>query len=64
MVSKNVNLVHDLLTDPAHSQTPVRVPMHRFQEFTRQFDRDLDKLVAQWIHQAAPQALRRVVRPR
>ena len=56
MVSKKVNLVHDLLIDPGHCQVPLRVSLHRFKRFSRQIDRDLVKLVARWAHTAAPGA--------
>jgi hypothetical protein len=42
--------VHDV------SDVPIQVPRGPYRRFARRIDRELEKLVARWIHAAAPNA--------
>lgn len=42
----------------AHWELPVQVSRNAFTAFGRKLEEDLDKLVARWIHAAAPNAWR------
>jgi hypothetical protein len=40
------------------ADVPVKVDARSYRQFTRWLDRELDRLVARWAHQAVPNAAR------
>ena len=44
--------VHD------HSDVPIKVAPGPYRRFTRRLDRQLQRLIARWVHMAAPNTLR------
>jgi hypothetical protein len=51
------DLARALLIARDYWDVPVRVRLRPYVHFIRQLDEDLEKLVAQWAHTAAPNAL-------
>lgn len=56
MKSDKLQLLRDLPMTPDHWDVPVRLYVNSYAEFCRRMDRALRQLVAQWAHQAAPNA--------
>ena len=56
MKSPKLDFARDVLIGEDHWDVPVRVSPEAYQEFIRQVDEGLAKLVARWIHAAAPAA--------
>lgn len=50
------DLARALLIARDHWDVPVRVRLRPYVEFSRWMDGELEKLVARWVHTAAPQA--------
>ena len=62
MKSQKSDLARAVLITRDHWDVPVRVRLRPYLCFSRRLDGELEKLVAQWVHTAAPNALGR--RPR
>ena len=58
MKSSKQNLAHAVWIDRNHWDVPVRVRLRPYVLFTSWLDDELQKLVDQWAHTAAPAALR------
>jgi hypothetical protein len=56
MKGKKLDFDRAVLVARENWEVPVRVHLRRFVRFNRRMDRELSKLVARWIHTAAPGA--------
>ena len=56
MKSEKLDFSRAVLVARDNWEVPVRVRLRRFVRFNRRMDHQLSKLVARWIHTAAPGA--------
>ena len=59
MNNDKIHFSQSVLSVRENWEVPVRVRLRQFVQFNQLMDTELDKLVARWIHTAAPNASRR-----
>ena len=59
MKSKKLDYARDVMIARHHWDVPVRVGLRPYVQFTRWMEGELEKLVAQWAHAAAPNTMGR-----